>query len=107
VNEPSFAASYEVPCIPLAELNSGAACAGGKGIIDPVLAGGKKSGYMFAYTPTQGGDNLHHDGRAGHDWHNRSARFLFGPDGRDPLHTERYSANQRQQLAAASRLSRR
>jgi type IV pilus assembly protein PilA len=42
----------------LAELNSGAACAGGKGIIDPILAAGKKSGYVFAYTPTQGGDNL-------------------------------------------------
>jgi type IV pilus assembly protein PilA len=42
----------------LAELNSGAACAGGKGIIDPVLSTGKKSGYVFAYATVQGGDNL-------------------------------------------------
>jgi type IV pilus assembly protein PilA len=42
----------------LAELNSGAACAGGKGIIDPVLSAGKKSGYVFAYATVQGGDNL-------------------------------------------------
>ena len=42
----------------LAELNSGSACAGGKGIIDPVLSLGKKSGYVFAYTPTPGGDGL-------------------------------------------------
>ena len=42
----------------LTELNSGAVCLGGQGIIDPVLAAGKKSGYVFAYTPTQGGDNL-------------------------------------------------
>jgi type IV pilus assembly protein PilA len=42
----------------LIELNTGAVCAGGKGIIDPVLAANKKSGYVFAYTPTQGGDNL-------------------------------------------------
>ena len=42
----------------LAELSSGAACAGGKGIIDPVIAAGAKSGYTFAYTPTKGGDNL-------------------------------------------------
>src|SRR5579872_6014053 len=34
----------------LTELNTGAACAGGKGIIDPVLAAGAKSGYTFAYT---------------------------------------------------------
>jgi prepilin-type N-terminal cleavage/methylation domain-containing protein len=38
----------------LAELSSGAACTGGKGIIDPVLAGGSKSGYVFAYTPKPG-----------------------------------------------------
>jgi type IV pilus assembly protein PilA len=42
----------------LAELNTGALCAGGKGIIDPVLAANKKSGYVFAYTPAQGGDLL-------------------------------------------------
>jgi hypothetical protein len=40
------------------ELNTGAACAGGKGIIDPVLGAGAKSGYTFAYTPTAGGDGL-------------------------------------------------
>ena len=40
----------------LAELNSGALCAGGKGIIDPVLAAGTKSGYVFAYTPPAGGE---------------------------------------------------
>jgi type IV pilus assembly protein PilA len=42
----------------LAELNSGAACAGGKGIIDPVLSAGKKSGYVFAYATAAGGDGL-------------------------------------------------
>ena len=42
----------------LVELNTGAACAGGTGIIDPVLGAGKKSGYVFAYTPVKGGDNL-------------------------------------------------
>ncbi len=42
----------------LAELNSGSACAGGKGIIDPVLSAGKKSGYVFAYAATPGGDGL-------------------------------------------------
>jgi type IV pilus assembly protein PilA len=42
----------------LAELNTGAACIGGKGIIDPVLSLGAKSGYVFAYTPTAGGDAL-------------------------------------------------
>jgi type IV pilus assembly protein PilA len=42
----------------LAELNTGALCAGGKGIIDPVLSLGKKSGYVFAYTATAGGDTL-------------------------------------------------
>src|SRR5262245_7085654 len=31
----------------LAELNSGAACAGGTGIIDNVLSTGKKAGYTF------------------------------------------------------------
>jgi type IV pilus assembly protein PilA len=39
----------------LAELNSGAACIGGKGIIDAVLAGGTKSGYTFAYAPVASG----------------------------------------------------
>ena len=42
----------------LTELNSGAVCLGGKGIIDPVLAAGKKSGYTFTYTATAGGDGL-------------------------------------------------
>jgi type IV pilus assembly protein PilA len=42
----------------LPELNTGALCAGGKGIIDPVLAAGKKSGYTFTYTPAAGGDGL-------------------------------------------------
>src|SRR6202161_1364036 len=37
----------------LAELNTGAGCAGGQGIIDPVLSLGKKSGYTFTYTPVQ------------------------------------------------------
>src|SRR6202451_3039105 len=31
----------------LTELNSGAVCLGGQGIIDPVLAAGKKSAYTF------------------------------------------------------------
>ena len=35
----------------LQELNTGAACAGGTGIIDNVLATGIKSGYTFTYTP--------------------------------------------------------
>ena len=35
----------------LAELNTGAVCAGGTGIIDNVLATGVKSGYTFTYTP--------------------------------------------------------
>jgi type IV pilus assembly protein PilA len=35
----------------LAELNTGAICAGGTGIIDNVLATGVKSGYTFTYTP--------------------------------------------------------
>jgi prepilin-type N-terminal cleavage/methylation domain-containing protein len=34
----------------LVELNTGAVCAGGTGIIDNVLAGGAKSGYTFTYT---------------------------------------------------------
>jgi len=42
----------------LPELNSGALCAGGKGIIDPILAAGKKSGYVFAYSTAAGGDGL-------------------------------------------------
>jgi type IV pilus assembly protein PilA len=42
----------------LVELNTGAVCAGGQGIIDPVLGAGAKSGYTFAYTPTKGGDGL-------------------------------------------------
>jgi type IV pilus assembly protein PilA len=35
----------------LAELSTGAVCAGGTGIIDNVLATGTKSGYTFVYTP--------------------------------------------------------
>jgi type IV pilus assembly protein PilA len=42
----------------LAELNSGALCAGGTGIIDAILSAGKKSGYVFTYTPKAGGDGL-------------------------------------------------
>jgi type IV pilus assembly protein PilA len=42
----------------LAELSSGAACAGGKGIIDPVLAGGAKAGYKFTYATVAGADGL-------------------------------------------------
>src|SRR5580700_4854750 len=42
----------------LVELNTGAACAGGTGIIDPVLAAGAKSGYTFAYATAAGGDGL-------------------------------------------------
>ncbi len=42
----------------LVELNTGAVCAGGKGIIDPILGGGAKSGYTFGYAPAVGGDNL-------------------------------------------------
>jgi type IV pilus assembly protein PilA len=44
--------------VSLAELSSGAACAGGKGIIDPVLAAGSKSGYTFTYAATLGADGL-------------------------------------------------
>jgi type IV pilus assembly protein PilA len=40
----------------LAELSSGSVCAGGKGIIDPVLSAGSKSGYKFAYTATAGSE---------------------------------------------------
>jgi type IV pilus assembly protein PilA len=42
----------------LLELNTGALCPGGTGIIDNVLANGTKSGYTFKYTPVKGGDNL-------------------------------------------------
>jgi len=42
----------------LPELNTGALCAGGTGIIDAVLSTGNKSGYTFTYTPAKGGDNL-------------------------------------------------
>jgi type IV pilus assembly protein PilA len=42
----------------LSELNTGTICAGGTGIIDPVLASTKKSGYVFAYLPAAGGDGL-------------------------------------------------
>jgi type IV pilus assembly protein PilA len=43
----------------LVELNTGAVCAGGTGIIDAVLAAGNKSGYVFAYLPAKGGDGLY------------------------------------------------
>ena len=39
-----------------------------------------------------------HDGCAGHDWYDRSAGFLFGPDGRDPLYAHWCSTDERQQL---------
>jgi len=42
----------------LLELNTGAACANGTGIIDAVLAGGAKAGYTFAYTTLAGADGL-------------------------------------------------
>src|SRR5881397_2746268 len=37
------------------ELNTGAVCAGGTGIIDNVLSTGNKSGYTFAYAPATNG----------------------------------------------------
>ncbi len=43
----------------LVELNTGAICAGGTGIIDNVLAAGAKSGYTFTYAPVKGGDGLY------------------------------------------------
>jgi type IV pilus assembly protein PilA len=43
----------------LVELNTSAICAGGKGIIDNVLAAGAKSGYTFLYAPVKGGDGLY------------------------------------------------
>jgi type IV pilus assembly protein PilA len=43
----------------LTELNTGANCVGGSGIIDPVLAAGSKSGYTFLYTPAQNGTTLY------------------------------------------------
>ncbi len=42
----------------LAELNTGAACTGGKGIIDPVLSLGAKAGYKFTYATLAGADGL-------------------------------------------------
>ena len=42
----------------LVELNTGALCKGGQGIIDPVLSLGAKAGYTFTYTATAGGDGL-------------------------------------------------
>jgi type IV pilus assembly protein PilA len=39
----------------LIELNTGALCASGTGIIDNVLSTGTKSGYTFVYTPAQSG----------------------------------------------------
>src|SRR6202012_1113961 len=58
--EGNYAASCPGPGFwaALVELNAGALCAGGKGIIDPVLAAGKKSGYTFTYTPAAGGEGL-------------------------------------------------
>jgi type IV pilus assembly protein PilA len=43
----------------LLELNTGAICAGGKSIIDNVLAAGAKSGYTFTYAPVKGADALY------------------------------------------------
>ena len=42
----------------LVELNTGALCASGTGIIDNVLATGAKSGYTFAYGPVAGASGL-------------------------------------------------
>jgi type IV pilus assembly protein PilA len=42
----------------LLELSTGAICPGGQNIIDPVLAGGAKSGYTFTYKATVGADGL-------------------------------------------------
>ncbi len=39
----------------LVELNTGALCIGGQGIIDSVLAAGTKSGYAFTYAPAASG----------------------------------------------------
>ncbi len=39
----------------IAELNTGAVCAGGTGIIDNVLSTGNKSGYTFAYAAATNG----------------------------------------------------
>jgi len=39
----------------LVELNAGANCTAGAGIIDAVLAGGTKSGFTFTYTAVQAG----------------------------------------------------
>ena len=39
----------------IVELNTGAVCAGGTGIIDNVLSTGNKSGYTFAYAPATNG----------------------------------------------------
>ena len=40
----------------LAELSAGSLCTGGKGIIDPVLSAGSKSGYVFTYAATPGSE---------------------------------------------------
>jgi type IV pilus assembly protein PilA len=42
----------------LVELNTGALCTGGSGIIDNVLSTGTKSGYTFTYTAAQNGTTL-------------------------------------------------
>ena len=41
----------------LVELNTGAICAGGTGVIDNVLAAGTKSGYTFTYSANSAGTN--------------------------------------------------
>jgi type IV pilus assembly protein PilA len=49
---------YDASCpevgfsVSIAELNSGAVCAGGTEIIDSALSSGQKSGYSFVYTAT-------------------------------------------------------
>ena len=43
----------------LTELNTGATCAGGSGIIDNVLSTGTKSGYTFTYTAALNGTTLY------------------------------------------------
>src|SRR6202161_4482222 len=67
----------------LTELNSGAVCLGGQGIIDPVLAAGKKSGYTFTYTATAGGDGFNDNytphANSGTNGATRPRAFFSGP----------------------------
>jgi hypothetical protein len=92
--------------VTLAELNSGAICAGGKGIIDPVLSTGKKSGYTFVYAAVLGADGLNDTytdiatpAGAGH--HGPTSVFL-GPDGCDSLRPSRCRCDRRQLAVAVS-----